>query len=149
MLLIRNVVPRVYNVTQIWSVKLLLATAYYLLITSFTDMLWYDSYQMIQFIFLEKNYTSMTWLIITQYLCNKWPQKCCVSCNHNLSPSHSRVRLSLDGTGSVYASGAHEFTPGVWWSSFFSIFSFLCNVLWIIVLLLDIVLFVLRFTAFD
>jgi len=57
--------------------------------------------------------------------------------------------LTLDGTGTAYASGAHEFTPGVWWSSFFSIFGFLCNVLWIIVLLLAIVLSVLRFTSVD
>ena len=34
---------------------------------------------------------------------------------------------------SVYSSGTPEFTPGFQWVSYWSIFSFLCNVLWIIV----------------
>ena len=54
--------------------------------------------------------------------------------------------------GSAYPSGALEFIHGFKWVSFFLIFSFLCNVLWIIVcpfvlFLLAILMSVLQFTA--
>ena len=36
------------------------------------------------------------------------------------------TRLTRSGAGTVYPSGAPEFTPGFWWGSCYLIFSFIC-----------------------
>ena len=61
----------------------------------------------------------------------------------------------ISGAGAIFPSGAPDFTPGFQWGSCYSIFSFMCNVLQIVVcpfvlFLLAIVLSVLlRFTDSD
>ena len=58
----------------------------------------------------------------------------------------------ISGIGTAYPSGTPAFSPGFQWSSFCSIFCFMCSALYIFVCpfvfcLLFIVLYVLRFTA--
>lgn len=61
---------------------------------------------------------------------------------------------SISGAGTAYPAGAPEYIPGFQWGSYNSIFSCLCNVLYIVVspfvdLLSAIVLSVPRLTDYD
>jgi hypothetical protein len=77
----------------------------------------------------------MTWLTALEYLCHKWPQ-ICSTCKHFLVLSsfmiYHRVCKYINttgitsGAGTCYPSVAHEFTSGFYWSSRYSIFSFIC-----------------------
>ena len=79
-----------------------------------------------------------------EYLCHKWPRKCSVCPNHNRILSsfmayhrvynNSNTTSVTRGAGTAYPSGAPEFILGFKFRSCCSIFGFLCNVLWIIVL---------------
>jgi hypothetical protein len=64
------------------------------------------------------------------------------------------ILIGTSGAGTAYYSWKHDFTLGVLWGSCYSIFSFLCSVLYIIVcpfvlFLLDIALSVRLFTNSD
>ena len=73
---------------------------------------------------------TITWLIATEYLFQKWPHICCVCHSHNPVLSsymiyhrvlwRSNTTGATYGVGTVYPSGKHEFTPGVLWDSCFS-----------------------------
>ena len=128
----------VYTTSQIWNVKLLLETTYYLLITSFTAqkyeimndivhrtiidwyvIIWYFI-KWFNLFFLEQNYTTRFWLIITEYTCQNWARVCFVCRNHNpiLSPfmtNHQVFNMSNTteatcGAGTAY-SPSTAFTP--------------------------------------
>jgi hypothetical protein len=76
----------------------------------------------------------MTWLTITEYLCNKWPRKCSICRNQNpvLSPfmtyhrvcNKSNTTDATSGAETAYTSGAPEFIPGFLRGSWCSIISF-------------------------
>ena len=40
--------------------------------------------------------------------------------------SHVKLISGAGSTGTTHLSGAHEFTPGFYWGSCYSIFSFMC-----------------------
>jgi len=66
--------------------------------------------------------------------------------------TYSNKTGATSRAGTAYPSGESEFIPGFYWVSFFLIFSFLCNVLWIIVFpfllfLLTIIMSVLQLMA--
>ena len=75
--------------------------------------------------------------------CRKRPRICSVSRNHNpvlsLFMTYHRMFKKSNTTGvtcgadPAYPPGATEFTPEFYWISCCSIFSFLCNVLYIVV----------------
>ena len=73
--------------------------------------------------------------------------------DHEFSPGFQRdSSLNSNTTGvteNAFLSGDHEFTPGFQRDSSCSMFSFLCNVLYLIACSLTIILFVLHFTTFD
>ena len=61
---------------------------------------------------------TMTWLIVTEYLCLKLPQICSICSNHNPVPSsfityHSacNTTAATNGAGTGYPLGAPEFAP--------------------------------------
>ena len=77
-------------------------------------------------------------------ICVQWFEE---SCSHNpvlLSPLITYLQIcnkcsttcSSCGTGSVYLSGAHAFNSCFLWRYCCLVFSFLCNILWIIVCVL-------------
>jgi hypothetical protein len=78
----------------------------------------------------------MTWLTAMEYLCHKLPRICSTCRKHFpvLSSFMTYYRIFnyinttgvTSGAGTVYPSGAPEFTPCFKWGSCFSIFSFIC-----------------------
>ena len=106
----------------------------------------------------------MTWLTVTEYICHRWPWLWS-NCRKNfmalsLYMTYHRIcnwsntsGVVTSGEETIYPSGAHKFTPSVWWGSCCSIFSFLCSVLYFIVcpfvLFVVIALSVFRCTVSD
>ena len=70
----------------------------------------------------------MTWLTVTEYICHRWPWLWS-NCRKNfmalsLYMTYHRIcnwsntsGVVTSGEETIYPSGAHEFTPGVWWGS--------------------------------
>ena len=99
-----------------------------------------------------------------EYRCHKWPQICSTCRKHfpvlSSFMTYHRACYQINTTGAIsvvgtaYPSRAPEFTPGFQWGSCYSIFSFMCNALQIVVcpfvlFLLAIALSVLRYTDSD
>jgi len=57
------------------------------------------------------------------------------------------IKSVTSGAGTAYSSRAHDFSPSFWLGSCFSIFSFLCTTLWIIVYLCFLFLLVIVFSV--
>jgi hypothetical protein len=83
----------------------------------------------------------MTWLTITEYLCHKWSCLCSVCRNHNHILSYfmtyyclylSETRRMLLVKQKLFTLPEHINSPLFYRSWCWSIFSFMCSVLWIV-----------------
>ena len=103
----------------------------------------------------------MTWLTLRNIYVTNDHEYVPLVVNTSRSSPHSLLQYyrvckqinttgATSGAGTAYCSGAHEFTPGFWWGSCHSIFSFMCMVVCpSILFLFVIVLAILWITHYD
>jgi hypothetical protein len=92
---------------------------------------------------VDHDWINFLFIIVNELLSHTWPRMCSTCRKHfpvfsSFMTYHrvcnwSNTTGGTSGEGTAYTSGAPVFTPGIQWGSCYSIFSFMCNVLLIVV----------------